>query len=74
MNRSLLLAVILVAGLVSFGNAEIADDAVKPALTASDAVAERTASEAANLARIERELAELRAQLEALNLSAREEE
>jgi hypothetical protein len=43
------------------GSGTDADSAVRPALSAADVAAGRAASEAANLARIERELAELRA-------------
>jgi len=54
------------------GTGTDADATVRPVLSASDVAAERAASEEANLARIERELAELRGQLEALKLTAEE--
>ena len=51
-----------------------ADDATRKPLTDAEIAAERAASIEANMARMERELAELRAQFEALNISDREEE
>lgn len=57
---------------LSGGTGTDADATIRPALSASDVAAERAASEEANLARIERELAELRGQLEALKLTAEE--